>query len=529
MKKNLLLLFFMIFTTCCVAQSLTYEQYLQQINNFGFSLSLTERNKVIELCKKALQQNPKGVEALKEIGQQLYKTGNYSSAIQYLSKLISIDNNNIEALYFRGLCFTAQKNYKKAVPDLKMAVNLSPKSGNDISDYYYNLGKANYMLNSTGAETTEALKHAYDFSSYNFSGEMKNKIIDNFPKAAAIIFPNEHIPTENEKQAALAEEKAYYAKLEKNNNVVKTEQSSITKNESKKVQKTVYQPPIKKISLFNKSILYTDSSRYVGDIKNKKREGYGILTYSNGNTHEGNWKNNLREGLGTFIDVSKGEKMEANWINDKIEGKVTITYTNEEAVMEGDYTNDELTKFTLRFNDAANFVGKVTNEGIEGRLLNLKGGDNMTISKANINDLFFIWKRHNANYAANQKWRNSQPIITAKNNSSNTITNKNKKTNEVECSVCKGTGYTLINCSICKGTGKTQRGNITTYKTERRWVSKNSYDAQGRLISTGGYENVSVPVTINGREETCGSCHGNGYKTSKNTCVVCKGKKTVIE
>jgi len=39
-------------------------------------------------------------------------------------------------------------------------------------------------------------------------------------------------------------------------------------------------------------------SVYFGQLKDKKRNGKGIIVYSNGRIYEGNWKNDARDGEG---------------------------------------------------------------------------------------------------------------------------------------------------------------------------------------------------------------------------------------
>jgi len=37
---------------------------------------------------------------------------------------------------------------------------------------------------------------------------------------------------------------------------------------------------------------------YVGNWKNDKKEGYGIMKYNNEDEYDGNWVNDLKEGYG---------------------------------------------------------------------------------------------------------------------------------------------------------------------------------------------------------------------------------------
>jgi len=59
---------------------------------------------------------------------------------------------------------------------------------------------------------------------------------------------------------------------------------------------------------------YLTNDKYIGENKNKIKEGYGIYYYSNGNRYEGEWKNDKREGFG-IIYFSNGDRYEGDWKN----------------------------------------------------------------------------------------------------------------------------------------------------------------------------------------------------------------------
>ena len=60
-------------------------------------------------------------------------------------------------------------------------------------------------------------------------------------------------------------------------------------------------------------------NKYIGEKKNNKKEGLGILYYSNGTRYEGEWKNDKKEGYGIFY-YSSGDKYEGEFRNDKKDG-----------------------------------------------------------------------------------------------------------------------------------------------------------------------------------------------------------------
>jgi len=72
------------------------------------------------------------------------------------------------------------------------------------------------------------------------------------------------------------------------------------------------------------------SQQYVGDWKDNKKHGYGILIYDNRDKYEGNWKNDNRHGKGTYwvcIGKNKYRKLyTGDWNENKKEGSGIYFY-----------------------------------------------------------------------------------------------------------------------------------------------------------------------------------------------------------
>ncbi|MFN8254810.1 MAG: caspase family protein [Bacteroidales bacterium] len=73
--------------------------------------------------------------------------------------------------------------------------------------------------------------------------------------------------------------------------------------------------------------VFDNGEKYIGEIKNSKREGKGTYFFNSGEWYKGEWKNNQRNGEGTnyFAD---GEKYTGNWKNDQRNGYGTHTYVD---------------------------------------------------------------------------------------------------------------------------------------------------------------------------------------------------------
>ena len=63
-----------------------------------------------------------------------------------------------------------------------------------------------------------------------------------------------------------------------------------------------------------KIINYSNGDKYEGELKGKKKHGYGIFTWADGSTFTGDWKDDKKHGHATFIDAN-GETLSGYWKN----------------------------------------------------------------------------------------------------------------------------------------------------------------------------------------------------------------------
>ena len=57
-----------------------------------------------------------------------------------------------------------------------------------------------------------------------------------------------------------------------------------------------------------------NGEKYIGEMKNGKKEGKGILYWNDGERYEGDWKNGKKEGKGIMY-YKDGSKKEGIWKN----------------------------------------------------------------------------------------------------------------------------------------------------------------------------------------------------------------------
>ena len=59
---------------------------------------------------------------------------------------------------------------------------------------------------------------------------------------------------------------------------------------------------------------FPNGDKYEGELKGKKKHGYGVYTWADGSTFRGDWKDDKKHGPATFIDA-KGEELSGYWKN----------------------------------------------------------------------------------------------------------------------------------------------------------------------------------------------------------------------
>ena len=106
-----------------------------------------------EEFKKALDVNPRSVEALTELAEVERSQFKFPEAITYYEKAAQLDPLNYEITYGLGICYTYTQEYSRAVEWLKKTVTLAP----DFAEGRFALGKALFN-NGQPAEAVSELK-----------------------------------------------------------------------------------------------------------------------------------------------------------------------------------------------------------------------------------------------------------------------------------------------------------------------------------------------------------------------------------
>lgn len=97
---------------------------------------------------------------------------------------------------------------------------------------------------------------------------------------------------------------------------------------------------------------------YVGEVKNKMANGYGIALLNTGSRYEGEWKDNQRHGHGSFY-WADGEHYIGDYINDLRNGEGTYHWPNGEKYV-GHWKDDKRNGFGVFYGADGDIVTQGT-------------------------------------------------------------------------------------------------------------------------------------------------------------------------
>ena len=105
------------------------------------------------------------------------------------------------------------------------------------------------------------------------------------------------------------------------------------------------------------TITYSNSI-YVGECKDGKKEGHGILTFNSGGKYDGEWKDDKKEGKGVYY-YANGAKYYGEWKNGSKEGKGK--YITQYGIYSGIWVDNKLTEVINQdsYQEAYNYFNKI--------------------------------------------------------------------------------------------------------------------------------------------------------------------------
>lgn len=126
------------------------------------AVSQNTEDTAISESRELLSSDPTNLDALTNIGNSFYASGQYDSAIVYYDKVLEVDPQNSSGLYNKGLALYSKQDYAKSMEMLRQCITLHP----DNTDAYIIMGDNHYSQD----QFTQALtwyKQAYDKGARN--------------------------------------------------------------------------------------------------------------------------------------------------------------------------------------------------------------------------------------------------------------------------------------------------------------------------------------------------------------------------
>jgi hypothetical protein len=120
-------------------------------------------------------------------------------------------------------------------------------------------------------------------------------------------------------------------------------------------------------------VLDCEEYKYIGEIVEDKREGFGVCYYSNGKIYIGEWQNDQINGLGKLIQ-SNGEILQGDVYQGNFRGYCQLINHKQKFFMEGYYENNHFLGPVIVMSDYKKFEGEtITQNNISiGKLTSSK-------------------------------------------------------------------------------------------------------------------------------------------------------------
>ena len=217
------------------------------------------------------------------------------------------------------------------------------------------------LIENTKYETSFDLKCSYRVVNNNIHARVQDRInISIYPKEMKVRGINSIGKTIS--RVTDRNETLYLAKTYKASKLIA--QIGGTESKTKIAKNKTSQT--KKIAKNNKTINYSDGSKYIGETQNGKPNGQGTFTWPNGDKYVGNFSDNKIHGQGT-LTYADGNKFVGEFKNSKSSGKGTFTWSNGDKYV-GNFSDNKIHgQGTLTFAIGGKYVGEFKNGKRSGK------------------------------------------------------------------------------------------------------------------------------------------------------------------
>mgnify|MGYP002626779401 CR=1 FL=1 len=120
------------------------------------------------MYRKAVVLNPNDKFTMLKIANLYKLMGNNTKALTFYDRVITLDKDNTDAYFNKGLVLASQKNYQDSIKCFERVIQLTP----DYPYAYYSLG----MAYEQSGDSNKAVEYYYLYSGLETDENMQNII-----------------------------------------------------------------------------------------------------------------------------------------------------------------------------------------------------------------------------------------------------------------------------------------------------------------------------------------------------------------
>jgi tetratricopeptide (TPR) repeat protein len=143
-------------------------EYDALIKNGDEAYKKQNYNDALDYYTKAVIYAPQDKITMLKIANIYKLTGNNTKALTFYDRLLTLDKNNADAIFNKGLVLANQKNYDDSIKCFERVIQLSP----DYPYAYYSLG----MAYEQKGDNSKALEYYYLYSGIEQDEKMLNAV-----------------------------------------------------------------------------------------------------------------------------------------------------------------------------------------------------------------------------------------------------------------------------------------------------------------------------------------------------------------
>ena len=101
-----------------------------------------------------------------------------------------------------------------------------------------------------------------------------------------------------------------------------------------------------------------EKARFEGNYKDGLKDGFGKMTFPNGDIYEGEWKENVINGEGSYTYKKTGDIYSGSWVNGKKSGEGIYEFSKDSSMMKGTWEDGNIKSGSWILKNAGSYEGE---------------------------------------------------------------------------------------------------------------------------------------------------------------------------